>query len=213
MMLDVFPRMFMWYKMKTSGRLPLSEGSLLGKCLLEERMVKLTHTRTHRLTNSLLPQLPHWGNSDRGSPTCHCGSNYPAGSLHGLSPAGLHITNHITEHTHLLSMHTDAQEGTLHTHEYTYCTYSHTHTRTYGCMCGCAFHPQFALHRLMARTNRNDVLVQTSCSSQEKHTTLCGCECSCKHVHISLMGSAKDKHIIKGETGKKSANTHIDEKN
>lgn len=169
------------------------------------------HTRTHRLTNSLLPQLPHWGNSDRGSPTCHCGSNYPAGSLHGLSPAGLHITNHITEHTHLLSMHTDAQEGTLHTHEYTYCTYSHT--RTYGCMCGCAFHPQFALHRLMARTNCNDVLVQTSCSSQEKHTTLCGCECSCKHVHISLMGSAKDKYVIKGETVKKSANTHIHEKN
>lgn len=168
-----------------------------------------THARTDWRTRSF-PSFPTEGTL-RGSPTCHCGSNYPAGSLHGLSPAGLHITNHITEHTHLLSMHTDAQEGTLHTHEYTYCTYSHI--RTYGCMCSCAFHPQFALHRLMARTNCNDVLVQTSCSSQEKHTTLCGCECSCKHVHISLMGSAKDKYVIKGETGKKSANTHIHEKN
>lgn len=211
MMLDVFPRMFMWYKMKTSGRLPLSEGSLLGKCLLEERMVKLTHT--HAQTDELAPSP--------ASPLRELWQRQPYLSLwqqlscrlspRTVSPAGLHITNHITEHTHLLSMHTDAQEGTLHTHEYTYCTYSHT--RTYGCMCGCAFHPQFALHRLMARTNCNDVLVQTSCSSQEKHTTLCGCECSCKHVHISLMGSAKDKYVIKGETGKKSANTHIHEKN
>lgn len=62
-----------------------------------------THTNTHTLTY-LYP--PCSENSDRDSPTCHCGSNYPAGSLYGPSSAGLHITNHITElllsshHTH-----------------------------------------------------------------------------------------------------------------
>lgn len=85
------------------------------------------HTELHTHT---LPLLPHWGNSDRGSPTCHCGSNYPAGSLHGPSPAGLHITNHITEHTHTEYAHWRTEGHTLHTRKYTYCTYSQTHTRT-----------------------------------------------------------------------------------
>ena len=146
-------------------------------------MVKLTHRAAHTLT-----LLPHWGNSDRGSPTCHCGSNYPAGSLHGPSPAGLHITNHITEHTHTENAHwrtggahcTPTSTHTVHIHRH---THTHTHTHTWLHTPGCAFHPQFALHKLMARTNRNDVLVQTSCSSQEKHTSLWGCECSCKYAH------------------------------
>lgn len=213
MMLDVFPRMFMWYKMKTSGRLPLSEGSLLGKCLLEERMVKLTHThaRTDWRTRSF-PSFPTEGTlTEAALPVTVAAIILQALSTDCLLQVSTLLTTSLSTHTYSVCTLTHRRAHCTPTSTHT--VHIHTHTRTYGCMCGCAFHPQFALHRLMARTNRNDVLVQTSCSSQEKHTTLCGCECSCKHVHISLMGSAKDKYIIKGETGKKSANTHIHEKN
>lgn len=184
--------------MKTSGSLPLSEGSLLGKSLLEEQIVTLTHTHSCTYT---LPQtntdahthahtccFPTEGTLDRGSPTCHCGSNYPAGSLPGPSPAGLRITNHISEHTH------------AHTHTLYIVMGTHVRLHTPGC----AFHPQFTLRKLMARTNRNDVLAHTSCSSQEK--SLRGCGRSRKRAPYTP--SVIDKCIIKDETAKRSVCTY-----
>lgn len=170
-----------------------------------------THARTDWRTRSF-PSFPTEGTlTEAALPVTVAAIILQALSTDCLLQVSTLLTTSLSTHTYWVCTLTHRRAHCTPTSTHT--VHIHTHTRTYGCMCGCAFHPQFALHRLMAWTNRNDVLVQTSCSSQEKHTTLCGCECSCKHVHIFLMGSAKDKHIIKGETGKKSANTHIDEKN
>lgn len=183
-MLHLFPWMCVcdtrWKHLEVCHHL---KGAYWGKAYWRKRW-RSWHTEPHTLTHTLwLP--PRWGNSDRGSPTCHCGSNYPAGSLHGPSPAGLHITNHITEHTHTEYAHWRAGGHAAHPQVHTLYIFVDTHTGLHTL--GCAFHPQFTLHKLMARTNRNDVLVQTSCSSQEKHTSLRGCERSCKHAHICLL--------------------------
>lgn len=130
----------------------------------------MLHTHSHC--------FPAEGALDRGSPTCHCGSNYPAGSLavHHLLQLSALLTTSVS--THILSVHTDTRGGGLQNH--TFRQYSHTHNRQYKP--GRVFHPQFTLHRLMARTNLNDVLVHTSCSSEDKHISLYGHSCKCAHV-------------------------------
>ncbi len=112
-----------WYKMKTSGSLPPSEGSLLGKSLLEEEMAKLTHRAAHTRTHAHTHCFPTEGTlTEAALPVTVAAIILQALSTDRLLQVSTLITTSLS--THILSMHTDAQEGTLHTHKYTYCTYS-----------------------------------------------------------------------------------------
>lgn len=180
--------------MKTSGSLPPAEGSLLGKCLLEEGIVKLTQscTNTHPHT---LPMIPYWGNSDRGSPTCHCGSNYPAGSLHGPSPAGLHITNHITEHTHTECAHCTPHILYIFTH-------TQTHTHAWLCFSSTIHSPQANGSNESQWCVGADILLKPG----ETHIIIMWMWVLTQAwTHTS---SVLNKCSITDETARKSANTH-----
>ncbi len=200
-MLHFFPWMCVWYKMKTSGSLPPSEESLLGGKLMGGRAGEAdtrncthlhthTHTHTHTThTHTLFHCFPTEGTlTEAALPVTVAAIILQALSTDHLLQVSTLLTTSLS--THILSMHTDTREGgghAAHPPVHILNIFIDTSTHIWLQTPGCAFHPQFALHKLMARTNRNDVLVQTSCSSQEKHTSLRGCECSCKRAHIPLL--------------------------
>lgn len=191
-MLNFSPWKSVWYEMKTSGSLPLSEGSLLGKSLLEEQIVTLTHTQLHKHTIA----------RKHGRTHTHAAS--PLREL--LTEAALPVTVaaiilQVLSPDRLLQVSALLTTSvSTHTHSHTLYIVMGTHVWLHTP--GCAFHPQFTLCKLMARTNRNDVLAHTSCSSQEKHTSLRGCGRSRKRAPYT--SSVIEKCIIKDETAKRS---------
>lgn len=160
-------------------------------------IVKLTQSSTHTHTHShtfsfMLPTRETL--TEAALPVTVAAIILQALSTDHLLQAYTLLTTSLS--TRIPSVHTVAQKSTPHI------LYIFTHTH----VCVCAFHPQFTPHKRMTRMNRNDVLVQKSCSSHVKHTSLCGCECSGKnaHTHISPLFLT---HYHRWDSWK-TANTH-----